>query len=325
MKRRVIIDTDPGVDDALAILLALNSAELEVEAITTVFGNVCLEQAVKNAGFLLDFFRPEKAPLLARGASGPMGKSEKKIKTFHGSDGLGGLSQKRNNDGTPKYPYPEAPKDLPDATEVISNLLELYQGEITIICLGPLTNLANTITKDKRAVKRVGEVVIMGGAISVPGNITPASEVNIHMDPYAARQVFRSGLPIKLIPLDVTEKVFLAPQMLEDLVRSAGSIPGDFLKDLTVGVMDKTEKTRGIRGIQLHDPLAVAVAVDPSLVTARPVFVDVETKDGITRGLTLADLRPIKKELKKPPNIHVAFEVSAGRFFSFFKEDIWPK
>jgi purine nucleosidase/pyrimidine-specific ribonucleoside hydrolase len=317
---RVIIDTDPGVDDALALLLALRSPELEVKAITTVNGNVALEQATKNAALVLDLLGPEPRPILARGAARTLGQGFVRARSVHGSDGLGELNRFKNPDGTPRYRFPQLPQDIPDATEVLLGLLGQYPEELTLITLGPLTNLAEALQADKRRVMGLREVVIMGGAIRIPGNIAPGVEFNISVDPYAAQRVFQSGLPIKLIPLDVTERVCLDSTEVKDLAQAMPEPLGMFLSDVTEKAMEYMREVRGKAAILLHDPLAVGVAVDPTIVTTTSLYVDVETHDGITRGMTIADLRPIRDDLKQSSNLRVALEVASERFLSFFKE-----
>jgi inosine-uridine nucleoside N-ribohydrolase len=319
MQKRVIIDTDPGVDDALAIALALRSPELKVEAITTVNGNVPLEQATKNAALVLDLMNPEPRPILARGAARPLKRRPFRAQSVHGSDGLGDLDRFRNPDGSRRYADAQLPEHIPGAAELILDLLKRYPDELTLITLGPLTNLAEAIATDEKHVKRLREVIIMGGGIRVPGNITPAAEFNIFVDPHAAHRVFASHLPIKLVPLDVTEKVFLESREIENLARAMGAPLGAFLSHSTAKAVRHLEEVRGIAGIFLHDPLAVGVTIRPSLVKATPLHVDVETRSGITQGMTIADLRAIRDDLKQPPNAHVALEVDARGFLSFLR------
>jgi purine nucleosidase/pyrimidine-specific ribonucleoside hydrolase len=324
MQKRVIIDTDPGVDDALAILLALLSPELKVEAITTVNGNVSLEQATKNAVLLLDLLDPKPRPILARGEAQPLKKKSLRAQSVHGSNGLGDLNHFHNLDGSRRYPDPELPQHIPDATEVILDLLTQYPDALSLIALGPLTNLAKALVADEKRAKRLREVIIMGGAIGVPGNITPAAEFNIFVDPHAAHRVFKSGLPIRLVPLDVTEKVCLKCREIENLSQAMPKPLGMFLSDCTSKAMEHMQRVRGIRGIYLHDPLAVGVTLHPSLVETTPLHVDVETRRGITQGMTLADLRAIRDDLKRPPNVHVALKVAGKQFLSLFKDRLCP-
>jgi inosine-uridine nucleoside N-ribohydrolase len=320
MRKRVIIDTDPGVDDALALVLALLSPELCVEAITTVNGNVNAGQALKNTALILDLLNPGPRPILATGETRHSTKELTRAQSVHGIDGLGELHRFRNPDGSPRYQEPHLPKYIPNAIEVLLDLLRRYPDEIGLIALGPLTNLAKAMEADERCMRRVREVIIMGGAIKVPGNITPAAEFNVFVDPRAARRVFNSGLPITLVPLDVTEKVLLRQRDREDIAQSMGEPLGTFLRDITEKAMEYMEQVRGLSAIHLHDPLAVGVAIDPTIVKTTPLHVDVVTHQGIAHGMTLADIRPIRDDLKHPPNLRVALEVEAERFLSTFKE-----
>jgi len=320
MKKRVIIDTDPGVDDALALLLALRSPELHVEAITTVNGNVPLKQATKNATAILDLLNPDPRPILAAGAARPLKKGRIGAQSVHGSDGLGELYRFKNPDGSCRYPEVKLAQDIPDATKVLLDLLNRYPDDLTLLTLGPLTNLAETLHADETLVKGLRELITMGGAISVPGNITPAAEFNIFVDPHAAHRVFHSALPITLVPLDVTEKVSLELREIEGLTQAMEEPLGRFLGDLTARSLQYMRQVRGKAVIYLHDPLAVGVAIDPTIVKTISLHVDVETHRGITQGMTLADIRAIRDDMKRPPNLHVALEVEAERFLSLFKE-----
>jgi inosine-uridine nucleoside N-ribohydrolase len=320
MQKRVIIDTDPGVDDALALLLALKSHELHVEAVTTANGNVSVEQATRNAALLLELLDPRPRPILARGSKGPLKKGPMRAQSVHGSDGLGGLHRFKNGNGGHRYPEARIPAQIPDATEVLLDLLKRYPDEMSLVTLGPLTNLADALQKDERRVKRLREVVVMGGAIGVPGNITPAAEFNIFMDPHAAHRVFQSGLPVTLVPLNVTEKVPLEFGEIQDLAEIMEDPLGDFVRDITEQSLEYMRKTRGISAIYLHDPLAVGLAIDPMVAETASLHVEVETIRGITRGMTLADTRAITDDLKQPPNLEVALKVESARFLAFFKE-----
>ncbi|NIS63024.1 MAG: nucleoside hydrolase [Proteobacteria bacterium] len=325
MQKRVIIDTDPGVDDALAILFALLSPELKVEAITTVNGNVSVEQATKNAAIILDLLDRKPRPILARGAAKPLKKRVFRAQSVHGSNGLGDLRQLKNPDGSRKYSDPQLPQHTLDAIELALDLLKRYADELSLIALGPLTNLAKALMADEKRVKRLREVIVMGGAIRVPGNVTPAAEFNIFVDPHAAQRVFKSGLPITLVPLDVTQKVCLESKQMENLAQEMAAPLGMFLSDCTSKAMEHMEQVKGVAGIYLHDPLAVGVAIDPSLVETKPLHVDVEIRSGITQGMTLADLRAIRDDLKQPTNIHVALGVAVEGFLSLFKERLCPR
>ena len=295
--KRVIIDTDPGVDDALALILALKSPELRVELITTVSGNVPVDLGTKNLFRLLSLLPPPHPPV-ARGSEGPGDSGG-----VHGSDGLGDIDPE-------KYPLPDAPPviDLP-APEAILSLLRENPDEITLIALGPLTNIAKAIQVDPHTMRGLREIVAMLGAIRVPGNATPYAEFNCWFDPHAAQVVLNSGIPITLVGLDVTQKVVLEEGIIEERSREGGAI-AQFVRDCTA-LYIKFHKTHNrINGCYLHDPLAVAVAIDPSLVKREEMSVRVETGEGPTRGRTMAE--------SAPHNAKACLDVEAERFLKMF-------
>jgi inosine-uridine nucleoside N-ribohydrolase len=321
----VLIDTDGGVDDALALLLALRSPELQIAAVTTVHGNVPVDQATKNVVLVLDRFASGKRPSVARGAARPLRRGPVTAQSVHGSDGLGELARFTNPDGSERYPRHPLARPMPEAKEVLLDCLTRYSRDITIITLGPLTNLAAVLETDASALRNAQNIIIMGGAVTVPGNITPVAEFNVFADPDAARAVFRSGCAITLVPLDVTERVFLSRQEVEELSLSMDSELGAFFRDTTERICAHAEETIGTPGVFLHDPLAVGIAIDRSLVRTVPVHVDAETRGEITQGMTVGDMRQIKTALKQRPNAVVALDVAAPRFLTFFKERLCQK
>lgn len=324
MCQRIIIDTDPGVDDALALILALRSHEVRLEAVTTVGGNVELEQTTRNALRVLQLLEPFPRPVLARGGSPPAKRGVLRPRSVHGKDGLGELHRFREPDGSPVYPEVQVPGDLPRALDVVADLLERYPGEILMISLGPLTNLAELLRRAPEKARRLKGVIAMGGAIGCCGNVTPVAEFNIYADPEAAQRVFSSGLPLSLVGLDVTRQVRLNRQDLEK-VPGAGEDPVvRFLKHSTQNVLEFMEQREGVSSMALHDPLAVGVAIDPDLVKMVPLHVEVETRGRITYGMTVADTRPIRPCFKRPPNLQAALEVDARRFLALFRERICP-
>lgn len=318
--KRVVIDTDPGIDDALALILAFLSPELRIEAVTTVSGNVPVEQATRNVFRVLDLLDLQTRPIVAKGAHPTSKEPLATAARVHGSDGLGGLDRFEDADGSPRYADVDLPSDPPDAASTILDLLGLYPEELTVICLGPLTNIGHALSMDAGRMRRVKELLIMGGAIRVPGNITAAAEFNIFADPEAAKQVFASRLPAKLIPLDVTEKVRLDVAEVDKLAADTGGSLGRFLSDVTSGVLSYMGLTYGKSEIVLHDPLTVGVAVESNIVKTTALHVDIEAEGEITKGMTLADLRPIRNDLKRPPNLKVALDVNAERFKTLFQE-----
>jgi purine nucleosidase/pyrimidine-specific ribonucleoside hydrolase len=326
MSRRVIIDTDGGVDDALAILLALRSPELLVEAVTTVHGVVPVDQATSNVLFLLDLLDisnglgPAGRPIVSSGAPAPPSRELVTAQAVHGADGLGELSRFTNPDGSPKYRPPPLPQGLRGAVETLRDILVRHPGDVTIITLGPLTNLAATLEAYPQALHHVHDIIIMGGALTVPGNVTPVAEFNIFVDPHAARAVLKSGLPITLVPLDVTERILLSCAAVESLSNVMAEPLAGFLGDATDIICRHTDDTRGTAGLFLHDPLAVGVAIDRAIVQTARLNIDVETDGLLTEGMTVADMRQIKAHLKNPPSVEAAIDVDAPRFLNLFRE-----
>jgi inosine-uridine nucleoside N-ribohydrolase len=318
MPRHVIIDTDPGVDDALALILALQSPELCVDAITTVSGNVDVELATQNTLTVLGLFPPERRPPVARGADRPLVRSLDTAAPVHGDDGLGGVSRMRTAAGQPCYPVASAAHTSADAVGCLLDLIRRSPGELTLVALGPLTNLALAWRRDAHTFRQLAEVVIMGGAVTVPGNVTPVAEFNIYVDPEAAQVVFASGLPITLIGLDVTERVRLTGEMMDQYVRPAGSSLSQFVMDCTAHTIEFSTRVKRPPGMAMHDPLAIGALIDPTIVHTAPLSVQVETKGELTTGMLVADRRPLHSDLKAPANVHVALEVDAARFLEMF-------
>jgi len=319
---RVIIDTDPGIDDALALILAFASPELSVEAITTVAGNVTVAQATRNACLLFELVNPHPHPPIAIGAIRPMMRPLRTGHGYHGEDGLGELSRFTTEKGAPRYPEPQQLLAPQSAPALMAELISATPGEIVLICIGPLTNLATAIQAAPMEMAKVKEIVVMGGAIRAPGNITPGAEFNLYTDPEAAKLVFTSGLPITLVPLDVTQRVLLRAELIEAVVRHIGSRVTQFVRDTTERLFGIEHEQTGYAAIPLHDPLAVGVVIDPSLVTRRPFHVEMETGEGPAQGMTIADRRQIKDKWKQPANLQVCTEVDAGRFMALFLERI---
>jgi inosine-uridine nucleoside N-ribohydrolase len=324
MSRHLLIDTDPGIDDALAILLALASPEARIEAVTVVAGNVSVDRATANARLILAVGAPDPMPPIARGAEAPLRRALVTAGHVHGQDGLGNLGRFVEPDGRPRYPEPVPTIETRSAPEVILDTVDRWGPELTVVALGPLTNLAATLARDARRLARAGRIVVMGGAIAVPGNISPAAEFNFFVDPEAAAQVLEAGLPLELIPLDVTRRVVLAQTVLaERLGRCAQDRIARFVLDFTRhGFAFGAGEEGG--GIVMHDPLAMAVALDPSLVTLEPMSVEVECEGRLTRGLSLADRRAIPAHRKRAPTCRVAVDVDAEGVLRLFLERLCP-
>lgn len=321
----VLIDTDPGIDDALALLLALLSPELQVLALTTVSGNVPVDTATRNVFTVLSLVPSATAVPVAEGARRPRCREPAYAPHIHGKDGLGDLETVRNGAGRRRYPPPDVNLSQRSADDEILHRIRRSPEPVTLIALGPLTNIADAVDKDPETLSRLERLVIMGGAVTVSGNITPAAEFNLFVDPEAARRVFESGLPITLVPLDVTQQVFLRREQLEPALSEPPTRIAQFVIDVTRRAFDLAERHQGRPEIFLHDPLAVGAVIDPTLVSTRPLHVEIETGGEITRGMTLADRRRIRDQLKKPPNTVVCEAVRPERFLSLFLERVlWP-
>lgn len=316
--RRILLDTDAGVDDALAIILAMRSPELQVEAITTVSGNVHVDLCTENVLRILDVLRPERMPLVARGEADPLVRPLFTAPEVHGVDGLGGLHTLMDESGLLKYTRPAT---SPIPTPAVELLPEIAHKDVTLIAIGPLTNVAKAIIRDPERMSRYGRIIIMGGAFRTYGNTTATSEFNIYVDPHAARVVVESGIPLTFVPLDVTEQVCLEMGHLVREIRPLGTRLSRFIGDLTHRYIEYHMETEGFPGCYLHDPLAIGVAIDESFVGMREGHVEIETEGVAATGMTVCDLRP-NPVIPKPPNARICTEVDAGRFFRFFLDRI---
>jgi inosine-uridine nucleoside N-ribohydrolase len=301
--KKVMIDCDVGVDDAFALILAFHSPELEVEAITGVNGNVPLERVFENIQKVLSLIHPQKKPLITKGADQPLEGKSIYAHSVHGQDGLGGAKIERKEGEEWWEIYPGR------ADELITKMARQHPNELTLIATGPLTNLALGLQKDPQGMKKLKEVSIMGGAVRTKGNITPDAEFNIFVDPLAAKMVFESGLPITLVPLDVTHQVFLTSQMMEERVKPINNSFSQFVIEAT-GYDFTTHNFREKELIYLHDPLAVGVIIDPDLVRKERLSVHVETREGQYYGKT--------SEVSENKKMEVCLEVNAKGFLELF-------
>ena len=315
----ILIDTDPGIDDALAILLALGSPEVSVEAITTVAGNVEVDLATRNALRILDVVRPGRRPRVAQGAAAPLAGPLVTAAHVHGDDGLGNVGRCLEPDGRLRYPEPPHTLEMLDGAALILETADRFAGRLVIVALGPLTNLALALQRDPARLAQAARIVVMGGAVAVAGNVTPAAEFNIHVDPEAAAAVLASGLLVELVPLDVTRQVVLTKSELAAALARHGGRTARFVEDFTAHGFD-FETRRGDGGMALHDPLAVGVAVDPSLVSLEPLHIAVECEGRLTRGMTVADRR--RHRPGPAPTCRAALDVDAPRFLRLFLERV---
>lgn len=314
--RRIIIDTDPGVDDALALLLALRSPELHVEAITVVSGNVRLELCLENVFRVLDAAGVTERPPVALGCEHPLSRDPVAATHVHGDDGLGRITELREPDGRLRYPIPAIEPAGRHAVDVILELIGNHPGQITIVALGPLTNIATAIRKDAAAMRQVKELIVMGGSLNGQGNVTPVAEFNFYADPEAARVVVQSGIGLTIVGLDVTHRAILPRKEFDERTNKKTGPYTRFLRDLTANWFDFAE-SRALDGAYLHDPLAIGVAIDPSFVRTESFLADIETTGELTQGMLVTDRRGVVGVEQGAP-IRGCVEVDAARFVSFF-------
>ncbi|HUM40673.1 MAG TPA: nucleoside hydrolase [Nitrospira sp.] len=321
---KVIIDTDPGVDDALAILLALASPELDVVGITTVCGNVPVGQGTKNLFRVLNLLKPPSGLLVGQGAARPLEEDLITAVQVHGSDGLGELDGVLTAGGVPRYPAVRLPQVLPTAQDVWKECIRRYPDEVTLITLGPLTNVAVGLKVNPLTVQKFRAVVAMGGAIGVPGNVSPVAEFNMYVDPHAAHRVFRASLPLMLVPLDVTTRVGVTRADLGTWVTACPHPIGRLVADMTSKAFDFAEQVEGHGLFYFHDPVAILSVVDASLLRTEALHVDIEMIGRVSRGATVADRRSRKPEEKADPNMQVAVGIEADRALQLIRSRLCP-
>jgi len=323
---RVIIDTDPGVDDALAILLALRSPELKVEAITPVAGNVPLEFTLPNALKLVEIAGRTDVPV-AGGARHPLVRRLITASYVHGNNGLAGV----------EFPEPKVKPVAETAPELIRKIVRSNPGEITIVAVGPLTNVALALRDDPDLAEKIRAIVIMGGSLS-GGNVTPAAEFNLYVDPEAARVVFDAGVPLTMVGLDVTRKVLFTDARLK-MLETAKNPSGIAAAKIMAATLEHLNRGPHPMIEAMHDPLTVANLIDPGILTLKDYYVEVETEGEFTAGETLGwpyapargsapmatavkgdSSAVIASEETFKTNAKVAVEVDVERFFKLLLE-----
>ena len=296
MSQPIVLDCDPGHDDAIALLVALASPELEVLGVTTTYGNQTLEKTTKNALRVLELVGRTDVPVAA-GADRPLERELVVAAHVHGESGLDG----------PALPDASGSPTSTDATAFVADLIEAAGTPVTIVATGPLTNVARYLATHGTA--GIERIVLMGGAIA-EGNFTPAAEFNVWCDPEAAAAVFASGLDVTMMGLDVTHQALLGPSV-EERLRSAGTV-GSFVADLNVYFTRYHRETYGWEGAPIHDAVAVAHVVDGDLVETRHRSVQVELESELCRGRTVVDLW---RRTDQPPNAHVGVRLDVDGFF----------
>lgn len=297
---RVVIDTDPGIDDAIAILLALASPEIEVVAITTVAGNVGLEATTLNARRLVELAHREVA--IAAGCAEALAGPSGEAREVHGEDGLGNLA----------WPEPRVGLSPEHAVEVMARLVD--EAPTTIVAIGPLTNLATLLDRHPRIDERVTRIVLMGGA-SFHGNVTPAAEFNVWADPEAAERVFAASWPITVVPLDLTHQVVLRDEDLAHLA-DLGTEVGRRAAAMLETLASFHERRHGSRDVIIHDPVAVYEVLAPGAISTQGVRVEIETGGAHSRGATWIDRG---REHAESP-VRVGVMVDRDRFVALLLE-----
>ena len=305
--RKIIIDTDPGQDDAVAILLALGSPkEIDVLGITAVAGNVPLELTQKNARMICELAGRPDIPVFA-GSKNPLAKRLVTAEHVHGKTGLDG----------PTLPDPTMPLQEKHAVDfIIETLRAQPAGAVTLCPLGPLTNIASAFNQAPDIIEKVQEIVLMGGAYFEVGNITPAAEFNIYVDPEAAEIVFKAGAPITVMPLDVTHKA-LVTKARNDAFRDLGTPVGIAVAEMTDFFERYDKEKYGSEGAPLHDPTVIAYLIKPKLFTGRFINVEIETKSVLTRGMTVADWWRVTD---REPNAMFMGDIDADGFFTLLTD-----
>ncbi|RST80386.1 nucleoside hydrolase [Aquibium carbonis] len=304
--RRIIIDTDPGQDDAVAILLALASPELEVIGITAVAGNVPLALTQTNARKICELAGRPDIKVYA-GAVRPLMRRLVTAEHVHGRTGLDG----------PTLPDPTMPLQETHAVDfIVETLLAEEPGTVTLCPLGPLTNIAAALNRAPEIAGRIKEIVLMGGGFFEGGNVTPAAEFNIYVDPHAADIVFSSGVPIVMMPLDVTHKALTTAKRVAAF-RALGTRVGIATAELLEFFERFDEEKYGSDGGPLHDPCVIAYLVEPGLFRGRNCNVAIETASEITMGMTVIDWWGVTD---RPKNATVMRDIDADGFFDLLTE-----
>jgi purine nucleosidase len=298
--RRFWIDTDTASDDAVAILMALRWPDVIVEGISVVAGNVPADMAAKNARYTVELCGKDTPVYL--GALRPLVREPYWAFFFHGPDGMGGMN----------YPEPKNPVQPKHGVQALIDAVRADPGEITLVTLGPLTNIAMALRQAPDLVEKIPMVYMMGGAACTVGNITPAAEFNIWVDPEAANAVFHSGLPILMVGWEHCRGRANLDEADRQLVRSFHTPYADFSIDCNRTAIKTNQEWLGDPGLPLPDPITMAIALDPTICTQRGKhFVDVEYQSELTRGMTVVDQRGVSN---KTPNAEVCWEIDPQRW-----------
>ena len=308
MAKKIIIDTDPGQDDAVAILLALSSPELEILGITTVAGNVPLSLTTKNALIVTELAERQDIGVFA-GCEAPLFRPLVTAEYVHGATGLDG----------PELKEPISKKRSKHAVDfIIETLRENEPKSITLCPLGPLTNIASAFQRAPDIIERVKQIVLMGGAYFEVGNITPTAEFNIFVDPEAASLIFKSNIDLVVIPLDVTHKALTTPAQIEKFYQMNTKC-GKFVGEMTAFFERFDKEKYGTDGAPLHDPCVIAYLLEPDIFSGKKINVEIETHSQLTLGMTVADWWGVTE---KKANALFIGDVNSDKFFDLLTKRI---
>jgi len=299
VKHKIILDCDPGHDDAIAILLAAHHPDIELLAITTVAGNQTVTKTANNALKVCSLANIRTVPI-AKGMDRPLLRTARHAPHMHGESGLDG----------PNIPEPQLQLASEHAVDLLIDLLLHSDGDITLVPTGPLTNIAMAMLREPAIIPKIHAISLMGGALGL-GNVTPAAEFNIWVDPEAASIVFQCGRPVTMVPLEVTHRALAKEQIIARL-RSTNRTVANFAADLLLFIADRYRTVYGFAAPPVHDPCAVAWVIDPTIITTAPMHVDIEVKGEFTAGRTVCDKY---HRLGQPANIQVGQDLNVERFW----------
>jgi purine nucleosidase len=306
--RRFLIDSDTASDDAVALVMALRYPDVQVEAITVVAGNVPVDQGVQNALHTVEL-AGASVPVY-RGMAAPLRHSYQSAQDVHGSDGMGDINLPLSG----RTPAPE------HAIDILLQTINRYPGEITLVTLGPLTNVAMALLREPELARQVRHCYIMGGTGQGYGNVTPVAEYNIWVDPDAARIVFESGMPITMVGWDISYKYATFDAAEADRLRAVGTPLAHFCVDIKATQTKYAMEKDGLTEFDLPDPIAMAIALDPTIATdSKRLFVAIETDGVWSRGQTVVDHPGVTGQA---PNVEVVFEASRERFLEMLHQSV---
>ena len=306
MRQKIILDCDPGHDDAIALLLAAHHPALELLAITTVAGNQSIEKTTQNALKVCSLANIRNIPI-AMGMDRPLVRLARHAADIHGASGMDG----------PNVPEPDIELAPQHAVDLLIELLMNSQGDITLVPTGPLTNIATAIRREPAILPKIQAISLMGGAIGV-GNVTPAAEFNLWFDPEAASIVFQCGRPITMVPLEVTHQA-LATEEIVSRLRVANRPVASFAADLLVFFAESYKNVFGFSAPPVHDPCAIAAIIEPAIIQAADMYVEIETMSTLSAGRTVCD---VYGKLEKSANVRVGYGLDVERFWGMLVETL---